>query len=80
MALSQGIFLAMAFLIWPASASAQSGWLPTSWFPHAKINPRAMYPLSDRSGPWLVLATTFRGDGARDDARRLVQELSLIHI
>ena len=75
MALLQGIFLAMAFLIWPASASAQSGWLPTSWFPHAKTNPRSMYPLSDRSGPWLVLATTFRGDGARDDARRLVQEL-----
>ena len=75
MALLQGIFLAMAFLIWPASASAQSGWLPTSWFPHAKTNPRSTYPLSDRSGPWLVLATTFRGDGARDDARRLVQEL-----
>ena len=33
-----------------------------------KTDPQAMYPLSDRSGPWLVLATTFRGDGARDDA------------
>ena len=65
----------MALLICPSFASAQSGWLPTSWFPHAKTDPQAMYPLSDRSGPWLVLATTFRGDGARDDARRLVQEL-----
>ena len=65
----------MVFLTWPTFAFAQSGWLPTSWFPHPKTNPQAMYPLSDRSGPWLVLATTFRGDGARDDARRLVQEL-----
>ena len=34
-----------------------------------------MFPLAEKDGPWLVLATTFRGEGARDDARRLVQEL-----
>jgi hypothetical protein len=60
---------------WPNSAQAQSGWLPTTWFTKQKIDPEAMFPLSERDGPWLVLATTFRGPGARDDARRLVQEL-----
>ncbi len=56
-------------------ARAQSGWLPTSWFSQAEVDSKAMYPLAERDGPWLVLATTFRGEGARDDARRLVQEL-----
>jgi hypothetical protein len=60
---------------WSVPARAQSGWLPTTWFSKQKIDPQAMFPLSERDGPWLVLATTFRGEGARDDARRLVQEL-----
>jgi hypothetical protein len=38
-----------------------------------------MYPLAENDGPWLVLATTFRGEGAREDARKLVQELRGSH-
>ena len=74
-AYTQGAFLAITLFIFPPFACAQSGWLPTSWFPHTQNDPQAMYPLSEQSGPWLVLATTFRGDGARADARDLVQEL-----
>ena len=59
----------------PGTATAQNGWLPTSWFSGESIDPKAMFPLAEKDGPWLVLATTFRGTGARDDARRLVQEL-----
>jgi hypothetical protein len=64
-------------------AHGQGGWLPTSWFsstqPAAAKDPRAMFPLSETDGPWLVLATTFRGDTARDDARGLVHELRTKH-
>lgn len=60
-------------------ARGQSGWLPTSWFTPAEVDSKAMYPLAEKDGPWLVLATTFRGEGARDDARRLVQELRRVH-
>lgn len=63
----------------PAAARGQSGWLPTSWFTPQTVDTRAMYPLAEKDGPWLVLATTFRGQGARDDARRLVQELRSRH-
>jgi len=63
----------------PVAARAQSGWLPTAWFSGAEADPRAMYPLAEKDGPWLVLATTFRGEAARDDARRLVQELRGSH-
>ncbi|MFM7034751.1 MAG: hypothetical protein ACKOYJ_06100 [Planctomycetia bacterium] len=72
---------AMLFLIvlmaaaTPAAATAENGWLPTSWFTAGSIDPQAMFPLSEKDGPWLVLATTFRGSGAREDARRLVHEL-----
>ena len=60
-------------------ARAQSGWLPASWFSQDAVDPKAMFPLAEGDGPWLVLATTFRGEGARDDARRLVQELRATH-
>ena len=56
-------------------AVAQSGWLPTSWFTAEAVDPDAMYPLAEKDGPWLVLATTFRGETARDDAKKLAQEL-----
>jgi hypothetical protein len=61
--------------VFPERAGAQNGWLPTTWFTSEAIDPQAMFPLSEKDGPWLVLATTFRGSGARDDARRLVHEL-----
>jgi len=57
------------------AAVADSGWLPTSWFPARAADAAAMFPLAEKDGPWLVLATTFRGETARDDARRLVHEL-----
>lgn len=38
-----------------------------------------MHPLAQRDGPWLVLATTFQGETARDDARQLAQELRARH-
>ncbi len=60
-------------------AEAQNGWLPTAWFSQDAVDPKAMFPLAESDGPWMVLATTFRGEGARDDARRLVQELRGTH-
>ena len=62
-----------------AEVRAQGGWLPTSWFSPADLPADAMFPLAEKDGPWLVLAATFRGEGARDDARHLVQELRRDH-
>ena len=59
----------------PRDACGQGGWLPASWFSTERVEPSAMFPLAEGDGPWLVLATTFRGETAREDARRLVQEL-----
>ena len=62
-----------------APANGQTGWLPTSWFAQEQVDSKAMFPLAEKDGPWLVLATTFRGEGAREDARKLVQELRHRH-
>ena len=71
------LLLALAALtLLPAEqAAAQSGWLPTSWFSSGEIDSTAMFPLAENDGPWLVLASTFRGENAREDARALVHEL-----
>jgi hypothetical protein len=63
-----------------ATPAAAQGWLPASWFsaPDA-VDPQAMHPLAERDGPWLVLATTFRGETARVDAKALAQELRSRH-
>ena len=77
----RSVFIAAAVLALsaPRPSLAQSGWLPTTWFTGGDADPKAMYPLAEKDGPWLVLATTFRGEGAREDARKLVQELRGSH-
>jgi len=63
-----------------AGPAAGQGWLPTSWFSPSELPaPDAMHPLAERDGPWLVLASTFQGETARDDARTLAQELRSRH-
>lgn len=74
--LSLAVALAVVLVAPPAFGQ---GWLPTSWFTPAQGDPQAMHPLAEKDGPWLILATTFRGETARDDARRLVAELRARH-
>jgi hypothetical protein len=33
------------------------------------------YPITEENGPWTIMASTFSGDGAEDQARQLVHEL-----
>ena len=40
-----------------------------------EADPNADYKLNDGNGPWLIIATTFSGEGAEDQARELVLEL-----
>lgn len=77
--LASRVCLILAVALMAVPARSQSGWLPTSWFSAESIDPQAMFPLAEKDGPWLVMATTFRGAGARDDARRLVHELRSKH-
>ena len=44
-------------------------------FRRIEANPANTYQLTDSEGPWMVLASTFSGPGASDQAMKLVQEL-----
>jgi hypothetical protein len=38
-------------------------------------DPRADYTLTEQNGPWLIMAASFSGEGAEEDARKLVLEM-----
>ena len=40
-----------------------------------EADPNKAYPVTDANGPWMIMATTFRGDHAEEQAHQLVLEL-----
>jgi hypothetical protein len=42
-------------------------------------DPNENYPITDGNGPWMIMAATFSGDGAEEDALKLVHELRRKH-
>ena len=56
-------------------ASAQSSFSNLINFRRVDADPEKDYTLTKEHGPWLVMATTFRGPGAEKDAQALVYEL-----
>ena len=44
-----------------------------------EADPNKEYTLTEDSGPWLIMATAFTGDGAKSQARKLVLELREKH-
>jgi hypothetical protein len=42
---------------------------------NVEADPRGDYTLTERNGPWLIMAASFNGEGAEEDARALVLEL-----
>ena len=58
------------------SASAASPtWSKLAVFKRLAADPNESYPISDANGPWMVMAATFTGDGAENQARALIHEL-----
>jgi hypothetical protein len=50
-------------------------WSKLVVFKHLEADPNEMYPINENNGPWTIMAATFTGAGAADQARRLVHEL-----
>ncbi len=44
-------------------------------FKKVDADPKSMYPIAQSNGPWMIMATTFRGDKAGEQAQQLVYEL-----
>jgi len=71
-------FAFVAFLLLPLAGSsvhAAPPWSKLDLFHHLEADPAKSYPLDDGNGPWVVMAMTFSGPYADDQARELVHEL-----
>ncbi len=69
------IVVCLSLVIAPSTLSAANPLnhlLPFKW---VEADPDSMYELSETNGPWTIMATSFSGDTAEDDARALVHEL-----
>ncbi|MEX0677130.1 MAG: hypothetical protein WD063_08655 [Pirellulales bacterium] len=44
-------------------------------FKHLEADPAELYPISDENGPWMIMASTFSGEGAEEQTRQLIHEL-----
>jgi hypothetical protein len=66
-----GFFVSMTYAA-PGKASPWQKLLP---FKKVEADPNKTYPLTDANGPWMILATVFRGEDAERQAQQLVYEL-----
>jgi hypothetical protein len=69
-ALTVPVVLAVA-----ASTFAAGPWDAIVPMKKVDANPNSMYPIAQTNGPWMIMATTFRGDKAGEQAQQLVYEL-----
>jgi hypothetical protein len=66
------VLLAVACGVKNSDAQIWKRFVPTDRVP---ADPQGDYTLKQTNGPWLIMAATFTGDGAEDQARRLMLEL-----
>jgi hypothetical protein len=64
-----------ALLALAGAAEAAPPWSKLVLFKHLEASPDEMYPITDGNGPWMITAATFSGEGAEEQARKLIYEL-----
>ena len=67
------LVLSLALLATPLVAAPP--WARLALFKHLEADPQEAYPINENNGPWMIMAATFTGEGAMDQARELVYEL-----
>lgn len=61
--------------LFPDGLAAAPPWQRLIEFKRVEADPNKSYPLTESNGPWLIMAVTFSGDHAAEQARDLVQAL-----
>jgi hypothetical protein len=69
------VFVALALLAASRAAWAAPPWKKVAIFKPLAADPGEMYPITDANGPWMIMAATFEGEGAEEQARALIHEL-----
>jgi len=60
---------------WSAAADAAPPWSKLLTFNRVDADPEKTYRLSEENGPWMIMACSFSGEGAEQQARELAYEL-----
>jgi hypothetical protein len=69
------VLAALIALTSTSSVSAAPPWSKLVLFKHLSADPNQEYPIADTNGPWMIMAATFSGEGAEDQAQKLIHEL-----
>lgn len=75
MRISLSFCLTVCLGVCSATVLASPPWQKMSLFKQVEANPNKSYLLSDEHGPWVIMAITFSGDEAQEQADELVLEL-----
>ena len=62
-------------LLMTTQAAAEPFWMKLVPGKRVEADPHKDYVMTDGNGPWMIMATSFSGEGAEDQARELVLEL-----
>jgi len=68
-------FCLILTLVGPSVVNAQPPWGNLFTFNRVDADPDKPYPLTEQNGPWMIVACTFSGEAAEQQARELVLEL-----
>src|SRR5207253_3235044 len=68
------LFSALACAAMCATSIAAPPWSKLAMFKHLEADPHETYPISEENGPWMIMATSFTGEGAEDQAQQLIHE------
>ncbi len=69
------IFASLTLLHVMPPVSAAPPWNKMVLFKHLESDPTSIFPIADTNGPWMIMAASFSGEGAEDQARNLIHEL-----
>jgi hypothetical protein len=69
------LFIVAVSLHFSQAARAASPWDSLLPFKKVDADPNNNYPIAQTNGPWMIMAYTFRGEKANQDAQQLVYEL-----
>ncbi|MCC7086136.1 MAG: hypothetical protein IT427_14130 [Pirellulales bacterium] len=69
------IFVASGLLVSSTAAWAAPPWQTLAPFKRVESDPNQAYPVAEDNGPWMIIASSFHGEGAEKRARELVHEL-----
>jgi hypothetical protein len=73
------VWLFVLMLLSPGFAFGQSPWKKLVPFKRVEADPQKSYAVTDTNGPWMIVATVFRGEQAEEKARKLALELRKKH-